>query len=511
MSYVIPSFFDGKYGAKRKQARPWVVAEKWTDLLQLEFANQGEMESAVGMETVLFGGPPEIGNVLKLANSQIGFMTIFAHPLFQNVTDLVPAMGFASAEILNNKGVWFTKLEQEKRIEQLKLDSELGDGGAISPRSQSPVEQNRRRLLEHQHLSQEREATGYFPPSPLRNVIEPPPSQEHSGRSPRRNSLHLQTGSETKPSERRRSSTGAPIVTAMSDNALVARSGDSPTSRRSSGALSGGNVNLNPQTPSLQTRPSNALPTSQLQLGDSDHSTTSTVMQGKSENDAPRQISHHDGADERRADASASNTSPDSDASSPGSSSHQHQSLTSTTPSFFPFAFTTSRPPEPTRTVRPSTYNQVTFCGDHASVPSSSNTNFDRTSMATSGATSASTTDIGTRTTMGMLSPSTEATSVVSAESDGRQMSKRTEENLSRRERDPDFEARRSRAASAPTRFPLFPHRGSRESSKQDVRTTVFGHENLNGDLFSKGGTVPRRRSRMRLAFWKKRSDSGIE
>ena len=120
-------------------------------------------------------------------------------------------------------------------------------------------------------------------------------------------------------------------------------------------------------------------------------------------------------------------------------------------------------------------------------------------------------TDIGTRTTVGMLSPSTEATSVVSAESDGRQMSKRTEENVSRRERDPDFEARRSRAASAPTRFPLFPHRGSRESSKQDVRTTVFGHENLNGDLFSKGGTVPRRRSRMRLAFWKKRSDSGIE
>jgi hypothetical protein len=90
-------------------------------------------------------------------------------------------------------------------------------------------------------------------------------------------------------------------------------------------------------------------------------------------------------------------------------------------------------------------------------------------------------------------------------------MSERRKGNVNRHEGDLDFEARRSRAASAPTRFPLFAHRGSRESSKQDVRTTVFGHENLNGDIFSKGGTAPRRRSRMRLAFWKKRSDSEIE
>ena len=73
-----------------------MVAERWTHLLQQEFASQGEMENQIGMETTLFGGPPEIGNMMKLANGQIGFMSMFAHPLFANVTDVIPAMGFAA-------------------------------------------------------------------------------------------------------------------------------------------------------------------------------------------------------------------------------------------------------------------------------------------------------------------------------------------------------------------------------------------------------------------------------
>ena len=141
-------------------ARPWPVAEKWTYKLQDEFAHQGEMERNIGMETTLFGGPPELGNMLKLANGQIGFMTIFAHPLFANVADVIPAMSFAAEEILVNKGVWFTRAEHEKQKKVLSQRGGIGDGG-VSPRSQSPVDPHRKPLVpssplrEKRHIAQE--------------------------------------------------------------------------------------------------------------------------------------------------------------------------------------------------------------------------------------------------------------------------------------------------------------------------------------------------------------------
>ena len=132
------------------------------------------MESQVGMETTLFGGPPEIGNNLKLANGQIGFMGIFAHPLFANVTDVIPAMGFAAAEILNNKGVWISRIEQEKGRHHLLHEGGFNDG-AVSPRSQSPPSRKPDKLqVTHP------QSAGYFPASPLRHASNPPsPLQQH--------------------------------------------------------------------------------------------------------------------------------------------------------------------------------------------------------------------------------------------------------------------------------------------------------------------------------------------
>lgn len=118
-------------------ARPWTVAEKWTQILQEEFANQGEMEREVGMETALFGGPPEIGNIYKLATGQIGFMSIFALPLFEGISDLLPPLQFTAEHIRRNQAKW-----QELSNEQLKkqgLPAEHRAEITVSPRSSSPA------------------------------------------------------------------------------------------------------------------------------------------------------------------------------------------------------------------------------------------------------------------------------------------------------------------------------------------------------------------------------------
>ncbi|KAA8643520.1 hypothetical protein EYZ11_004279 [Aspergillus tanneri] len=120
-------------------ARPWDVAEKWTKILQEEFANQGEMEKEVGMETALFGGPPELGNTYKLATGQIGFMSIFALPLFEGVADILPGMRFTVEHIRGNQSKWHLLADLEKRKRALRGELELGSDDVLSPRTRSPA------------------------------------------------------------------------------------------------------------------------------------------------------------------------------------------------------------------------------------------------------------------------------------------------------------------------------------------------------------------------------------
>ncbi|CAD0090811.1 unnamed protein product [Aureobasidium mustum] len=90
------------------------VAARWAVILTDEFSNQGAMEKELNLPTCLFGGPPDREDLVKLAESQIGFMSIFAGPLFEGITAIFPAMGFSTVEIESNRTVWEEKIHVEK-------------------------------------------------------------------------------------------------------------------------------------------------------------------------------------------------------------------------------------------------------------------------------------------------------------------------------------------------------------------------------------------------------------
>lgn len=120
-------------------ARPFEVAVKWANILQLEFANQGVMEKDVGIPTTLFGGPPELGNLIKLGNSQNSFMNIFARPLFEAVTDILPAMAFAVDEMKANQEIWTERIKKQTfKEDSMGWKKQRSSEGLLSPRSGSP-------------------------------------------------------------------------------------------------------------------------------------------------------------------------------------------------------------------------------------------------------------------------------------------------------------------------------------------------------------------------------------
>src|SRR6266702_8507919 len=96
------------------KARKFKTAERWATILTDEFSNQGVMEEELEIPSCLFGGPPVRDNIIKMGESQIGFMNIFARPLFEAVADILPAMQFSVEEILGNMSIWEKKIEEER-------------------------------------------------------------------------------------------------------------------------------------------------------------------------------------------------------------------------------------------------------------------------------------------------------------------------------------------------------------------------------------------------------------
>ena len=93
------------------------------------------MEKDLGIPSALFAAP--VREIFELGKSQIGFMNMFAIPLFQGVSDVMPGMEFCVEELHQNKLAWETKIkEEQERVRQDSFDSSMTDG-MFSPRTMS--------------------------------------------------------------------------------------------------------------------------------------------------------------------------------------------------------------------------------------------------------------------------------------------------------------------------------------------------------------------------------------
>ena len=229
------------------------------------------MERDVGIPTTLFGGPPEIGNLIKLGQSQNSFMNFFARPLFEAVTDILPDMGFAVDELKINQTTWTKKIKAESEKGLCGEAARDLSTGALSPRSRSPHRSESQPELSHP------EGLPASSPSSelLLNMAQSQPS------------LPSQAGRLSEPAvpaySHALSDLSLPSKNASrrsSQNTHLQQQGftTDPTadfSRRSSGALSNAS---NPNVAISPRRTSNSSP-SQLQLGPElrSHTNSSTI------------------------------------------------------------------------------------------------------------------------------------------------------------------------------------------------------------------------------------------
>lgn len=100
-----------------------------------EFSRQASMEKDLGIPTTLFAAP--VREIVALGKSQIGFMNMFAIPLFQGVTDVMPGMEYCVEELHKNKTAWEEEIAREQRQQRAGRTETLRAHGTESPRTLS--------------------------------------------------------------------------------------------------------------------------------------------------------------------------------------------------------------------------------------------------------------------------------------------------------------------------------------------------------------------------------------
>ncbi|KAI1191249.1 hypothetical protein F5B17DRAFT_329052 [Nemania serpens] len=91
-------------------ARRYDTALQWMNILCDEFSRQAEMEDAIGIPSSLISRPKK--DFISLAKAQLGFVKLFAIPLFQGVAEVLPQMQYTVLEIERNTRYFEEALEK---------------------------------------------------------------------------------------------------------------------------------------------------------------------------------------------------------------------------------------------------------------------------------------------------------------------------------------------------------------------------------------------------------------
>ncbi|KAI1502731.1 hypothetical protein F5X99DRAFT_417718 [Biscogniauxia marginata] len=97
-------------------ARGYGTALQWMTILCEEFSRQATMEKEIGIPSSLISPPKK--DFMALAKAQLGFMDMFAIPLFKGVADVLPDMQYTVLELDKNRRNFEKSVEEIPSMEQ---------------------------------------------------------------------------------------------------------------------------------------------------------------------------------------------------------------------------------------------------------------------------------------------------------------------------------------------------------------------------------------------------------
>jgi hypothetical protein len=88
--------------------KPWEICKKWTDLLFVEFFNQGDQERAREIKISMFMDRV----TTNIASSQMGFIDFIIKPSFEVTAMLLPCLYRLTEGVEANKKHWETRVTE---------------------------------------------------------------------------------------------------------------------------------------------------------------------------------------------------------------------------------------------------------------------------------------------------------------------------------------------------------------------------------------------------------------